>query len=95
MEVVQVIILLTLVFSALGQMPSSGSVGHKYDLEIQKVELMNKTDFVEFQGLKVKRLNKTCEFNGCKFVKIVVQRIKFFKFYFNSLCRRWKVFNEQ
>lgn len=31
----------------------------KYDLEIQKVLSVNKTDYVIFQGLKVKRFNKT------------------------------------
>jgi hypothetical protein len=29
--------------------------------EIQKVEPANQTDFVVFQGLKVKRYNRTCE----------------------------------
>jgi hypothetical protein len=54
--------------SAVGQMsppppaaPEPETDGHKYDLEIQKVLLVNETDFVVFQGLKVKRYNKTCE----------------------------------
>lgn len=33
--------------------------GRKYELEIQKVLLVNETDFVIFKGLKVKRYNKT------------------------------------
>lgn len=70
MEVVKVlVIVVTIIHSVMGQVPSSmgskspsSSDGHKYDLEIQRVELMNQTDFVVFQGLKVKRYNKTCEF---------------------------------
>lgn len=41
--------------------PTNPEDGHKYDLEIQKVEPANNTDFVVFNGLKVKRYNKTCE----------------------------------
>lgn len=36
-----------------------GDDGRKYELEIQKVLLVNETDFVIFKGLKVKRYNKT------------------------------------
>lgn len=36
---------------------------HKYDLEIQKISKANNTDFVVFEGLKVKRLNRTCKFD--------------------------------
>lgn len=41
--------------------PSGDDGGYKYDLEIQKVELVNDTDYVVFEGLKVKRYNKTCK----------------------------------
>ena len=41
--------------------PSEPEDNRKYDLEIQKVLPLNKTDYVVFNGLKVKRHNKTCE----------------------------------
>jgi hypothetical protein len=53
------IILISFASAQLGPRASKPEDGHKYELEIQKVELMNKTDFVVFEGLKVKRYNKT------------------------------------
>lgn len=54
-----VVIFSVVSFAQMG--PPASSQGHKYDLEIQKVEPLNDTVFVVFQGLKVKRYNKTCE----------------------------------
>lgn len=40
--------------------PDAGG-GPNYELEIQKVVLMNDSDFVKFEDLRVKRYNKTCK----------------------------------
>lgn len=56
------LILSIVVLPSLAQIgPPASNSGHKYDLEIQKIVSVNETDFVVFEGLKVKRLNKTCE----------------------------------
>lgn len=57
--------------TAVSAMVSPQSSGHKYDLEIQKVLPMNDTDYVVFEGLKVKRYNKTCKFLKVKIFKEV------------------------
>ena len=38
---------------------SQNSIGPNYDLEIQKVVLLNQSDYISFQNLRVKRYNKT------------------------------------
>lgn len=73
-----------LVFSSalsLDPPPAPDSDGHKYDLEIQKVDLVNETDYVVFEGLKVKRYNKTCK-------DLYINLQKCFKktFFLKSLC---------
>ena len=38
---------------------SHASIAPKYDLEIQKILLMNESDFIKFDNFRVKRYNKT------------------------------------